>query len=85
VTWMMAVSAEWPGRKPDCSDGRRLADVRKCRSWRETRHLSSFDSTDSIHEIQRGSCKRATFIFRITDLNSSFTVAVIAELRRKMP
>ena len=28
MTWRMAVSVEWPGRKPDCRDGRKLADVR---------------------------------------------------------
>jgi len=29
MTWRMAVSVEWPGRKPDCRDGRRLADLYK--------------------------------------------------------
>ena len=36
-----AVSVEWPGRKTDCSDGRRSADDRYCISWRARRRWRS--------------------------------------------
>jgi len=36
-----AVSVEWPGRKTDCSDGRRSADDRYCISWLATRRWRS--------------------------------------------
>jgi len=32
----MTFSVEWLGRKPDI-DGRRLAEIRQCNSWRTTR------------------------------------------------
>jgi len=44
--------SEWPGRKPDCSGGRRSASIRYVISWPTTIHSNSFDSTDRL-EIGR--------------------------------
>ena len=62
-----AVSVEWPGRKPDCSDGRRSADDRYCISWRATRRSRRLHSTDKFdigrYELTSVASKPAFFTY----------------------
>jgi len=52
----MAVSVEWPGRKPDCSDGKRSTDVRYEQGVRgiKTHRLLNYSGNESVFEFLTG-------------------------------
>ena len=76
-THRTAVSVEWPGRKPDCSDGRRSADDRFCISWRATRRSRILESTDKFdigwYELTLVASKPAFFTMGV--MNASLNTA----------